>query len=110
MTFSFDLSLFCYSVELRKLERLLFHALIGIDRGWFPAPGVVACRAICLRLVMPVIIRLIPVVASYAFSRSVQPAVIERGQLNGFVRGVCGGAEQHAQAGHKQQLFHDLRV
>jgi hypothetical protein len=59
------------------------------------------CRAICLRLAMPVIIRLIPVVASYAFRGSIQPAVIKRGKLNAFFRGVCRGAEQHAQTYHK---------
>jgi hypothetical protein len=109
MTFSFDLSLFLYPVELRKLVCFLFSEGCGIDRGWFPAFGVMTCRAIFLRLAMAVVIRLIPVVASYAFSRRIQPAVIERGQLNGFFRGVCGGVEQHAQTYHKQQLFHDLR-
>jgi hypothetical protein len=58
---------------------------------------------------MPVVIRLIPVVAFYALSRSIQPAVIERGQLNAFFRGVRGGVEQHTQTYHKRQLFHDLR-
>ncbi len=62
---------------------------------WLPMPGSVASIAVCLRLDMQIVIRLITFMASYALRRGIKPGMVKACVLfSGFGCNCCR-IEQH---------------